>query len=447
MTVIQSLGTTADLNLDLWPKMSNSLSLYDATTLSYVGVYKTQPNVRVCVDFIARNIAQLGLHVYRRVSDTDRLRLADHQVARIIERPNLRTTRYRLMSHTVTDLGSHGNAYWLKYRPQRSGDLMLIRIPPQYVTPRGGLLPESYLGTWTGREEEYAPEALVHYRLDNPDNTVRGLSPMETLKAIIGEEYAATEYRQGLWKNSARQSAVVQRPATAPEWSSEARDRFRSEWGQMYAGAGNSGKTMVLEEGMTLEKTSFSPQEAEFLEGRQLTMEQAARMYHIPPPLVGILRYATYSNITEQHKMLYQDVLAPWLIMLQEEIELQLLPEFEDIENVYLEFNLEAKLAGSFEEQARALQSMVGGPVMTQNEGRARLNLPSKGDDGDKLITPLNVTKGGQASPQDSGSQNRADALRRFFARQEQVLKSNGGRSDPERWSRELAADLAAVGD
>jgi phage portal protein BeeE len=202
---------------------------------------------------------------------------------------------------------------------------------------------------------------------------------------------------------------------------------------------------MVLEEGMTLREASFSPQEAEFLEGRMLTMEQAARMFHIPPPLVGILRYATYSNITEQHKMLYQDVLAPWCVMLQEEMELQLLPEFGDVENVYLEYNLEGKLAGSFEEQSRALSTAVGGPYMTRNEARGRMNLPQK-DGGDDLITPLNVTRGGQASPQDSGSQNRAESLERFFARQGQVLKSNGGRFDAGRWSRELAEDLAAVG-
>jgi hypothetical protein len=81
---------------------------------------------------------------------------------------------------------------------------------------------------------------------------------------------------------------------------------------------------------------------------------------------------------------------------------------------------------------------------MTVNEARSRQNLPTH-DGGDDLITPLNVTKGGQASPQDSGTQNRA-AIERFVDRQARVLKSNGGKYDAERWQRELVQDLEAVG-
>jgi hypothetical protein len=87
--------------------------------------------------------------------------------------------------------------------------------------------------------------------------------------------------------------------------------------------------------------------------------------------------------------------------MIQQELELQLLPDFEDISGVYVEFNVHEKLRGSFEEQAIQLQTSVGGPWMTRNEARARMNLPQV-PDGDELITPLNVTTGGQASPRDS---------------------------------------------
>ena len=98
-----------------------------------------------------------------------------------------------------------------------------------------------------------------------------------------------------------------------------------------------------------------------------------------------------------------QDTLGPDLVDIEEELNLQLLPEFPDAGNFYFEFNIAEKLKGSFEEQAASLQTMTGGPVLTVNEGRARLNLPRMDDpDCDRLIRPLNVAIGGQASPTDS---------------------------------------------
>jgi phage portal protein BeeE len=173
-------------------------------------------------------------------------------------------------------------------------------------------------------------------------------------------------------------------------------------------------------------------------------MYECASAYFIQPPMVGLLDEASFSNITEQHKMLYQDTLAPQCVAIEEDIDLQLLPEFADTEGIYCEFNLEEKLKGSFEEQTKSLQSAVGGPYMTRNEARARMNLPSL-PEGDTLITPLNVTKGGQASPRDS-SPDKTVVLQHFIDRQARVLASNGGKYDPDRWQRELAEDLDRCG-
>jgi phage portal protein BeeE len=236
------------------------------------------------------------------------------------------------------------------------------------------------------------------------------LSPLETLRRILAEEHAAGDYREHFWQNAARMHGVIERPSTAPEWSAAARARFKAEFEALYAGGKNSGKTAILEEDMTWKQVEFNAQESEYLAGRKLTREECARAYHIPLPMVGILDHATFSNIKEQHKNLYQDALGPWLRMIEEDIGLQLLPEFEDTDGVYCEFNIKEKLAGSFEEQTTALQSAVGRPWMTANEARARQNLPSL-EGGDTLVTPLNVLIGGQASPRDSAPEQRSKAI------------------------------------
>jgi len=482
MAAIQSLGQITWISPNWSPGIvRSSVRLYDLYNHDYSTLYRTQPNVRTCVDFLARNIAQLGLHVFRRVSDTDRMRLFDHELSFLLSHPlpaDMKMTRYRLFEAMMSDMGIYFNAYWRKLR--QDGKLAgLLRIPSIYVTVKGSLVPTGYELNLGGAPIPVASNDMVHFRGFNPENPVSGLSPLETLRRVLAEEYESGQYREYFWQNAARQEGLIKRPVTAPEWSDPARERFLADFQELHSGAMNSGKTVVLEEGMEWQDTSFSAQESEYLAGRKLTREECARAYHIPLPMVGILDHATFSNITEQHKNLYQDALGPWCVSIEEDIEMQLLPEFDDTTKVYVEFNIAEKLRGSFEEQTKSLQAAVGRPWMTPDEARALNNMPSKGGDADRLATPLNVLVGGQASPQDSAPDNMpkpkaldepgfgsehaglrerhqqkwVEVLTRHYRRQEAAITSRvpaaasksdigGVWWDEERWNNELTADL-----
>jgi len=403
MPTVISNAALVDMPAHWWPLSENSISLYDGLSFDYATLYKTQPNVRVCVDFLARNIAQLGLHVYRRKDNNDRERLIDHPFAQLFSTPlpaQYKVSRYRLIESLVGDLGVYYNAFWLKIRSDKK-TTGLLRIPPEYVNVTGSLNPTGYEITIGYETKLFSPDEVVHFRGYNAVKAVTGLSPLETLRRILAEEHASGDYRENFWQNAARMNGVVERPITAPEWSDSARQRFKKEFEALYSGSAASGKTAVLEEGMQWKAISFNPQESEYLSGRKLTREECARAYHIPPPLVGILEHATYSNISEQHKMLYTDVIGPWMALIEEDIDLQVKPDFDDVDNVYIEFNVAEKMQGDFETQTRSLQSAIGRPWMTANEGRGIMNLP-RIDGGDVLVTPLNVLTGGQASPNDS---------------------------------------------
>lgn len=403
--VVQSLGNLTQWTPQWTPRgEGRSLTLYDGYTHDYATLYRTQPNVRTVVDFLSRNIAQLGLHAFRRVSDTDRLRLTDHPFPRLMKKPNPWTTRYRLFEALIGDMGIYNRAYWLKVKLDEQ-PLNLLRVPPSIVKEEGNaLVIKKYtIDLGAGKKLEPKADEIVHFRGYNPDNNVTAVSPLETLRRILAEEAAAGEYRAHFWKNAARMGGFVERPADAPEWGEAARANFRAQFEALYNGAENSGKTAILEDGMTWKAGTFSANDSQYLEGRKLTREEVARAYHIPLPMVGILDNATFSNVEEQHKNLYQDTLGPWLVMVEEDVELQLFPDFPDMDEVYVEFNIAAKLAGSFEDQARNLQTMTGAPIMARNEGRARLNLPRIDDPTfDVPVVPLNVLVGGQASPTDS---------------------------------------------
>ena len=440
------------------PSGGSSLRLFGSSQ-TYAELYKRQPNIRTMIDFVARNCAQLAVHAFRRLSDTDRERLPDHELIQWLDHPNPDTTRYRLIEDLVADLGVYFNAYWLKVRltgPQRLG---FVRVPPDEMVPFGGLLKAGFRWTVNGRSLDFAPSEIVHFDGYNPTNSLCGLSQMETLRQILAEEAAAAEHRALYWQNASRMDGVIERPGTAPKWTTTQKTDFRAQWQSRFSGAAGAGQVAVLEDGMTFKPTSFSARESEYLSARKLSTEECARAFHIPLSMVGILGDANYANIREQHNMLYQDCLGPILEMILQEFVAQILPECDDQEGVYLEFNIAAKMAGSFEEQAASLQMTVGRPIMTLNEGRARLNLPAITDDpsadtvapqqGGPAAPTVSSPSRFMADPQQADSQAIAAVVRTHWTRQRARLAKAAPDTHvatfaqhAHRWTTELSADL-----
>lgn len=464
------------------------LKLSDDYSEDYAAIWRTQPAVRTVVSFLARNVAQLGLHAFERVSDDERRRLSDHPLPRLIARPNPFTTRYRLFNDLVHDLGIFDAGYWLKAgTPAEPG---LLRLPPPITKPVGDswMFASGFEVKGGSGKVTYPADRVVHFHGYNPDDARTGCSPIESLRRVLAEEWQAGKMREQVLRNGARHSGYIKRPQgegrRGNDWSPEARARFKADWQAQYTGDGpQAGGTPVLEDGMEFVAASQTAQQLEYVAARKLTREEVAAAYFIPPPMVGILDHATFGNIEEQHKMLYADTLGPWLVMMQEEMGLQLLPWVASTDRVYVEFNLAEKLRGSFEQQAAVLSTATGAPYLTRNEARSRQNLPPV-EGGDVLIVPLNVLEGGLASPRDTAPPPQVEgaASRRalpagkargprsakarppatyvtkaeqvmasFFRRQRSAILSRLGAKaaadvwDDERWDGELSDDLYAL--
>lgn len=370
-----------------------------AAPWEYEAIWRTQPQVRTVIGFIARNIAQLGIHTFRRVSETDRVRLRDHPLAQLLSEPLPGMTQYRFIERIVSDRALYDNFYGIKLK--LNGRLRVLPVPPTLIRPYGGnwIAPE-YYETAGGRQ--FSVDEVIHIHGYSPNDLTYGESPIEALRELILESSEAAKARAKMWKNGSRLTGVLVRPADAPDWNEKEKRRFREMWRSFSDGGGAEGGTPILEDGMTYDKVGFNPEQAQYIEARKLNREECAAAYYIPPPLIGILDHATYSNIKEQHAHLYQDTLGPWTVDLQQEFVAQILPDLPgDNADVYCEFNVEAKMRGDFESQAAAASTATGGPWMTVNETRARNNLPAV-EGGDTLIVPLNVTQGGLASPRDT---------------------------------------------
>jgi HK97 family phage portal protein len=377
---------------------------YTAEPTNPLTLWKTQPSLRKVVSYVARQIGMIPWHAYKRVDDTDRQRVSGSPAERILARPSKLRTRTHLIRALVTDLMMFDQCLAL-YGPK---DKALIRIPPALIDTRSDYLGQPY------KIIIKAPEGV-----DDIDVTdwpkiwtdgwhptkAGGVSPMFTLSAILDEQRKAVDWRTRQWADRPKVAGLLKRPAEAPRWSDENRERFLQAWDRFKAGAVD-GSTPILEHGMEYEQfDGISPSDANDIEGRKLTDAEVASAFHIPPELVGA-REATFSNVDAFRQMLYGPVLGPVITDLQDAINAGgLLDAVGAGENTYIEANREAVLAGSLLEQARYLQTVTGRPVMTAAEARARMNLPHL-EGTDELIVPLNVVEGGQASPTDSGDQN-----------------------------------------
>lgn len=438
----------------------------------YAMLYRRQPAVRTVVDFLARNIAQLVLKTYLRIDNDDRLEIDDHPLSLLMRKPNPTTSRYRFLRDTVADKAVYDRAYWRLDRPLFPR--AIVRLPPSRVMRR---IEGTTFTYWDANGKPIPRDELVVFSGYSPEGAwcdEDGVSPLETLRRVLAEEWASQENRANFWNNASRQAGVIERPADAPEWSDPARDRFRTDWQNTMTGGANSGKTGILEDGMTWKEAAFSPKDSEYIAGRTLTREEVAIQYGVTPKLLGMGDIGA-TAVDSFHRQLYQDTFGPWLKELQDDIELQLLPVVDMSDpktqaRVYTEFNIAAKLAGSFEERARTLTTSIGVPWMTVHEGRAMMNLPRIDDpDFDAPIKPLNVMYGNQPAvtvptevPQpkrrtkgiapaaairrrNEAAKTHTELFRRYFRAQRQAYEKKATPVDTETWDQKLTGQLYAA--
>ncbi|WP_037165054.1 phage portal protein [Rhodococcoides fascians] len=396
---LESSGATVD-----FPDAGVPLTDLTGSKVNEAAVLRNQPSVRKVTSFIAAKVSAVPVHLHRRISDTDRERVTDHPLTTALREPVPRMTSVRFWHDVMMDRLIHDRycIVW-GYDDDR---LTLTRIPARRTKFYGdglGSVTRIRVAMPDGSVVKLDPSQCVIDVGYSVGSSANGLSPIETLSHILQESAEAVEYRRSVWENGARIPQVVRRPASAPNWSKEARSRFMRGLEAYRKGGGKEGKWLLLEDDMEISGSSasaFRPKDTLDLEGRKLTDIEVAAAYHVPPELVGS-REGTYSNIDAFQKMLYGPVLGHHFIRNEQAINTQLVPAVsDDADPIYAEYAIEAMMRGSFIDQAKVGQTVVGRPTMTVNEWRARMNMP-RVDGGDELIVPMNVTVGGQASPTD----------------------------------------------
>ena len=316
-----------------------------------------------CVRILAEAIAGLPLHVYRQGADGSKVKALDHPLYRLLhDEPNPEMTSFVFRETLMTHLLLWGNAFAQVLCNGLDEVIGLYPLMPNRMTvgrDEQGRLYYEYQRTWdepAGRFEtvRLSPHEVLHIPGLGFDGLV-GYSPIAMAKNAIGLAQATEDYGASFFANGAAPGGVLEHPGTIKDPA-----RVRESWQATFGGARNGNKIAVLEEGMKYTPISVSPEQAQFLETRKFQINEIARIFRIPPHMIGDLEKSSFSNIEQQSLEFVKYTLDPWVIRFEQAITKTLLAQREK-PTLFVKFNLEGLLRGDY------VSRMNGYAVARQN--------------------------------------------------------------------------------
>jgi HK97 family phage portal protein len=380
----RSAPTSWDLlKADAWPSESGSpVGPYIAENLSAVFG---------CVQIISETVATLPLVVYRRSGDGMKTPVPNHPVARLFSRePNSLQTPPEFLEMLVAHCLLRGNAYAEIIRDNRGAPIELIPLHPDTVAvmrvPNTRRIQYDVSGPDGGTRRLLADE-MLHLK-DRSDDGIVGKSRLHRARETFGTAISTERFAANTYRNGARLSGVLMHP---DQLGSEAQENIRQSFTGKYSGADKAASVAVLEEGMKWTTISVSPEDAQMLESRRFSVEQIARMFRIPPPVLGDLSNGSYSNVTELGIWFHTHCIAPWLTKIERTIERALFSD-EGRRNFEVEFDADLLMRGNMLERFQAYRIGREVGLYSANDLRKFENLNPRTDpDADVFLSPLNM--------------------------------------------------------
>ena len=410
-------------------------------------LYRTQPNLRAVISFLADNAAQVPIKIYERASDTDRPRVLDSPAALLMSKPNPDMTPYEFKRWMYSDILLYERFLMLLIPSKETESGWEMRpIPNAWIQQYRGTKPFApdsiVVGVPGNTPIEIPSKMFVLFHGYDPTDPMRQYSRISALKETLYEQVESSAFRRQMWQKGGRFNAYLTRPKDVAPWSDQAYERFKETWQSSWAGAGeNAGGTPILEDGMEYKTVQFNSKDAQWAEAVKLSREDCAAVFHVNPAMIWPGSGQTYASARDNARALYNDCLAPVLMQATDRINMVVLPRVGEQRNHYAGYDITIKTEGTFEEKLQTLQGAVGAPFLSRNEARARLDLPAI-DGGDELITPLNVLAGGLASPRDTDpGKERYNSAEIETARQLLGLKSKAEEQEEEPKERKSSAE------
>jgi HK97 family phage portal protein len=354
--------------------------------------------VYCCVRILAEAIASLPLHLYRYTENGSKEKAIDHPLYELLhDEPNPEMTSFVFRETLMTHLLLYGNAYAQIIRNGKGEIIALYPLMPNRMTVNRDDDGNLYYEYQTSQDEAHtmkgslvrlSPYDVLHIPGLGFDGLV-GYSPIAMAKNTIGMTMAAEEYGAKFFANGATPGGILEHPGVVKD-----PERVRESWNSAFGGSSNSNRVAVLEEGMKYTPISISPEQAQFLETRKFQIDEIARIFRIPPHMIGDLEKSSFSNIEQQSLEFVKYTLDPWVSRWEQSMRRALLRP-EEKKDYFFKFNVDGLLRGDYQSRMNGYATARQNGWMSANDIRELENLDRipEEDGGDLYLINGNMTK------------------------------------------------------
>ena len=391
----------------LFGRTTSGKPVNETTAMQTTAVY-------ACVRILSEAVASLPVHVYRYREDGGKEKVIDHPLYQVLhDEPNPEMTSFVFRETLMSHLLSWGNAYAQIIRDGAGRVLALYPLLPNKMDVQRDDKGEIYYVYSRSSDEnpnfkEYGDiklkkEDVLHIPGLGFDGLI-GYSPIAMAKNAVGMTLACEEYGASFFANGANPGGVLEHPGVLKDPG-----KVRESWNAVYRGTNNAHKIAVLEEGMKYQQIGIPPEEAQFLETRKFQINEIARLYRIPPHLIGDLEKSSFSNIEQQSLEFVKYTLDPWVIRWEQSLQKALLLPGEK-GKYFIKLNVDGLLRGDYQSRMQGYSIGRQNGWYSTNDIREMEDLnPLSDEEGGNLylingnmckLADAGIFAGGQTAPE-----------------------------------------------
>jgi HK97 family phage portal protein len=347
--------------------------------------------VTACVTAISETAGMLPGHLYRKLPDGSRVEDPEHPVARLFSGdPNDNQTATEFIEMLTAHCLLRGNAFAEIVRNARGEPVALEPFHPDHVRvvqiPRTGRYAYD-VSLPSGGTRRLLPEEMLHLK-DRSDDGIVGKSRLTRARETFGVAIATERYAASTFRNGASMSGVLMHPGVI---GPDGVQRLRADFDSKFVGSDKAGATAILEEGMKWQQVSCHPDDAQMLESRKFSTMALARIFRVPPPVIGEFEGGNYSSVSEIGRWFYSHCMMPWLNKWERLIEHSLLSSVGR-RNYEFEFDCDLILRGDMLTRFQSYRIAREIGVYNANELRKfEKQNPRTDDGGNKYFEPANM--------------------------------------------------------
>ena len=394
---------------DYWYKTAGGTAQTTAGVVVGPDIAMTVSAVYACVYLISGSLALLPFKVLRSMGDNRTETLKDHNAHRLLNvEPNPWQTAYEFREMMTGHLALRGNCYAEKVQMPGvplSEVGMLVPLHPDNVTvvkdADGAVMYRiaqdfgDPTGTRTLTDRVVEPSEVMHLRLLSTDGFT-GLSPIAAHRSGIGLAIGAETMGATLFGNGASPRGIIE---TDRKLDTKAVARLRASWEQAHSGANKQNRVAVLEGGLKWKQVGLSPDDAQFLQTRRFQVEDIARVYGVPPHMIGSMEKNTAwgTGIEQLNIGFVTWSLAPWVARWEQTCTRDLVDARRD-PDVRCKINVNALLRGDVKTRFEAYEIAVRNGWLSPNEVRQLEDLNPRAG-GDEYTTDASTDDAPASTP------------------------------------------------